>query len=83
MYLNSNLMLILFLRKFLNELFIPLDLCQKSFVVGSTCTLLLPGVELDAWTCQLASKVILPEFSKPNISTVVLQRTGCEVLIEP
>lgn len=51
--------------------------------VAFTCAFLLPWVEFDAWPCELALEVILPELSKPDISAVVLQRAGCEVLIEP
>lgn len=48
-----------------------------------TCTLSSTQLVLYARTRQFAFEVILPEFCKPDVPSVVFQGPGSEVLIEP
>lgn len=48
-----------------------------------TCALFQPGPFLQGVTAEFAAEVVLPELSKPDIPSVVFQRSADEVTIKP
>lgn len=56
---------------------------QWSRCACRTCALPSTLLVFYPWPRQFAFEVILPKFREPNVPSVVFQRPGSEVLIEP
>ena len=63
-------------KKNIKQLFPPTGECL-------TCAFFEPGPFLHGVAAEFAAEVVLPELSKPDIPSVVFQRSADEVTIKP